>query len=204
MSAMYAICKVKNVDLRFKTIVTAYKELPNTNQEVSVCEFCVPFFNYFKRFMKYMISLTQPVHFVCKCCGFDRRLSAYWLEKVSTTPSSSSTTWSSCRSWRPTFFSIHLLGWDMLRAHFYRFVVLYRPLVVFEKNISSKQGHMRSNWFKMLTANFILYIQVILCSMIKDFDWREWVSVSFSATPFVSNSPYPLQSLQKLSSAGAG
>ncbi|TSQ12704.1 Retinoblastoma-associated protein [Bagarius yarrelli] len=33
MSAMYAICKVKNVDLRFRTIVTAYKELPNTNQE---------------------------------------------------------------------------------------------------------------------------------------------------------------------------
>lgn len=33
MSAMYAICKVKNVDLRFKTIVTAYKELPNANQE---------------------------------------------------------------------------------------------------------------------------------------------------------------------------
>lgn len=33
MSAMYAICKVKVVDLRFKTIVTAYKELPNTNQE---------------------------------------------------------------------------------------------------------------------------------------------------------------------------
>ncbi|KAJ7995938.1 hypothetical protein DPEC_G00231890 [Dallia pectoralis] len=33
MSAMYAICKVKNVDLRFKTIVTAYKNLPNTNPE---------------------------------------------------------------------------------------------------------------------------------------------------------------------------
>uniref|UniRef100_A0A8C9SXC7 Retinoblastoma 1 n=1 Tax=Scleropages formosus TaxID=113540 RepID=A0A8C9SXC7_SCLFO len=33
MSAMYAICKVKNIDLRFKTIVTAYKSLPNTNQE---------------------------------------------------------------------------------------------------------------------------------------------------------------------------
>ncbi|XP_031428231.1 retinoblastoma-associated protein isoform X2 [Clupea harengus] len=33
MSAMYAICKVKFVDLRFKTIVTAYKELPNTIQE---------------------------------------------------------------------------------------------------------------------------------------------------------------------------
>ncbi|XP_056449509.1 retinoblastoma-associated protein [Gadus chalcogrammus] len=33
MSAMYAICKVKNVDLRFKTIVTAYKTMPNTNQE---------------------------------------------------------------------------------------------------------------------------------------------------------------------------
>uniref|UniRef100_A0A8C2INQ3 Retinoblastoma 1 n=1 Tax=Cyprinus carpio TaxID=7962 RepID=A0A8C2INQ3_CYPCA len=33
MSAMYAICKVKNVDLRFKTIVTVYKEMPNTNQE---------------------------------------------------------------------------------------------------------------------------------------------------------------------------
>ncbi|XP_051537752.1 retinoblastoma-associated protein-like [Myxocyprinus asiaticus] len=33
MSAMYAICKVKNVDLHFKTIVTAYKKLPNTNQE---------------------------------------------------------------------------------------------------------------------------------------------------------------------------
>ncbi|XP_070773147.1 retinoblastoma-associated protein isoform X5 [Enoplosus armatus] len=33
MSAMYAICKVKSVDLRFKTIVTAYKNMPNTNQE---------------------------------------------------------------------------------------------------------------------------------------------------------------------------
>ncbi|NXH17058.1 RB protein, partial [Bucco capensis] len=33
MCSMYAICKVKNVDLRFKTIVSAYKELPNTNQE---------------------------------------------------------------------------------------------------------------------------------------------------------------------------
>lgn len=34
MSAMYAICKVKSVDLRFKTIVTEYKNMPNTNQEV--------------------------------------------------------------------------------------------------------------------------------------------------------------------------
>uniref|UniRef100_A0AAQ4R613 Retinoblastoma 1 n=1 Tax=Gasterosteus aculeatus aculeatus TaxID=481459 RepID=A0AAQ4R613_GASAC len=33
MSAMYAICKVKGVDLRFKTIVTAYKDMANTNQE---------------------------------------------------------------------------------------------------------------------------------------------------------------------------
>ncbi|XP_062907202.1 retinoblastoma-associated protein isoform X5 [Mobula hypostoma] len=33
MCSMYAICKVKNIDLRFKTIVTAYKDLPNTNQE---------------------------------------------------------------------------------------------------------------------------------------------------------------------------
>ncbi|KAM3600922.1 uncharacterized protein V6R79_004617 [Siganus canaliculatus] len=33
MSAMYAICKVKSVDLRFKTIVTAYKNMPNSNQE---------------------------------------------------------------------------------------------------------------------------------------------------------------------------
>uniref|UniRef100_UPI003AAFA32C retinoblastoma-associated protein isoform X1 n=1 Tax=Centroberyx gerrardi TaxID=166262 RepID=UPI003AAFA32C len=33
MSAMYAICKVKNVDLRFKTIVTAYKNMSNTRQE---------------------------------------------------------------------------------------------------------------------------------------------------------------------------
>lgn len=33
MSAMYAICKVKSVDLRFKTIVTSYKNMPNTNQE---------------------------------------------------------------------------------------------------------------------------------------------------------------------------
>uniref|UniRef100_A0A8C2YGP2 RB transcriptional corepressor 1 n=1 Tax=Coturnix japonica TaxID=93934 RepID=A0A8C2YGP2_COTJA len=33
MCSMYGICKVKNVDLRFKTIVSAYKELPNTNQE---------------------------------------------------------------------------------------------------------------------------------------------------------------------------
>ncbi|KAM9846676.1 retinoblastoma-associated protein [Aulostomus maculatus] len=33
MSAMYAICKVKTVDLRFKTIVTAYKNMSNTSQE---------------------------------------------------------------------------------------------------------------------------------------------------------------------------
>uniref|UniRef100_A0A674HUP8 Retinoblastoma-associated protein n=1 Tax=Terrapene triunguis TaxID=2587831 RepID=A0A674HUP8_9SAUR len=33
MCSMYGICKVKNVDLRFKIIVTAYKELTNTNQE---------------------------------------------------------------------------------------------------------------------------------------------------------------------------
>ncbi|XP_068186956.1 retinoblastoma-associated protein isoform X2 [Antennarius striatus] len=33
MSAMYAICKVKSVDLRFKIIVSAYKNMPNTNQE---------------------------------------------------------------------------------------------------------------------------------------------------------------------------
>ncbi|XP_053139732.1 retinoblastoma-associated protein isoform X2 [Hemicordylus capensis] len=33
MCSMYAICKVKNIDLRFKTIVTAYKELTNANQE---------------------------------------------------------------------------------------------------------------------------------------------------------------------------
>lgn len=34
MSAMYAICKVKSVDLRFKSIVSAYKNMPNTSQEV--------------------------------------------------------------------------------------------------------------------------------------------------------------------------
>lgn len=39
MSAMYAICKVKSVDLRFKTIVTAYKNMPNTNQEVICLHF---------------------------------------------------------------------------------------------------------------------------------------------------------------------
>ncbi|KAM4796010.1 retinoblastoma-associated protein [Rhinophrynus dorsalis] len=33
MCSMYGICKAKNIDLRFKTIVTAYKELSNTNQE---------------------------------------------------------------------------------------------------------------------------------------------------------------------------
>ncbi|NXC45703.1 RB protein, partial [Penelope pileata] len=33
MCSMYGICKVKNVDLRFKIIVSAYKELLNTNQE---------------------------------------------------------------------------------------------------------------------------------------------------------------------------
>ncbi|XP_029458728.1 retinoblastoma-associated protein isoform X2 [Rhinatrema bivittatum] len=33
MCSMYGICKVKNVDLKFKTIVHAYKDLPNTNQE---------------------------------------------------------------------------------------------------------------------------------------------------------------------------
>ncbi|XP_051902931.1 retinoblastoma-associated protein [Hippocampus zosterae] len=33
MSAMYAICKVKSVDLRFKAIVSSYKNMPNTNQE---------------------------------------------------------------------------------------------------------------------------------------------------------------------------
>ncbi|XP_061558132.1 retinoblastoma-associated protein isoform X1 [Phycodurus eques] len=33
MSAMYAIYKVKSVDLRFKTIVSSYKDMPNTSQE---------------------------------------------------------------------------------------------------------------------------------------------------------------------------
>ncbi|XP_040281393.1 retinoblastoma-associated protein isoform X2 [Bufo bufo] len=33
MCSMYGICKAKNIDLRFKTIVTAYKKLTNTNQE---------------------------------------------------------------------------------------------------------------------------------------------------------------------------
>ncbi|KAM4699029.1 retinoblastoma-associated protein [Discoglossus pictus] len=33
MCSMYGICKAKNVDLRFKAIVTAYKELAHTNQE---------------------------------------------------------------------------------------------------------------------------------------------------------------------------
>ncbi|XP_032535227.1 retinoblastoma-associated protein [Chiroxiphia lanceolata] len=33
MCSMYGICKVKNIDLRFKIIVSAYKELCNTNQE---------------------------------------------------------------------------------------------------------------------------------------------------------------------------
>ncbi|XP_030056343.1 retinoblastoma-associated protein isoform X2 [Microcaecilia unicolor] len=33
MCSMYGICKVKNIDLKFKTIVHAYKDLPNTNQE---------------------------------------------------------------------------------------------------------------------------------------------------------------------------
>nr|XP_020670607.1 retinoblastoma-associated protein [Pogona vitticeps] len=37
MCAMYGICKVKNIDLRFKTIVTAYKELTSTNQETFKC-----------------------------------------------------------------------------------------------------------------------------------------------------------------------
>lgn len=43
MSAMYAICKVKSVDLRFKTIVTEYKNMPNTNQEVICFIFNEPF-----------------------------------------------------------------------------------------------------------------------------------------------------------------
>ncbi|XP_070588442.1 retinoblastoma-associated protein isoform X2 [Erythrolamprus reginae] len=37
MCSMYGICKVKNIDLRFKTIVTAYKELNNANQETFKC-----------------------------------------------------------------------------------------------------------------------------------------------------------------------
>uniref|UniRef100_A0A8C6XFA8 Retinoblastoma-associated protein n=1 Tax=Naja naja TaxID=35670 RepID=A0A8C6XFA8_NAJNA len=37
MCSMYGICKVKNIDLRFKTIVTAYKELNSANQETFKC-----------------------------------------------------------------------------------------------------------------------------------------------------------------------
>ncbi|KAM9319955.1 retinoblastoma-associated protein [Gastrophryne carolinensis] len=33
MCSMYGTCKAKGIDLRFKTIVTAYKQLTNTNQE---------------------------------------------------------------------------------------------------------------------------------------------------------------------------
>lgn len=56
MSAMYAICKVKNVDLRFKTIVTAYKELPNTNQEVRLV------FLFFFLFFDDLIQMIIQVH----------------------------------------------------------------------------------------------------------------------------------------------
>nr|KAF6428341.1 RB transcriptional corepressor 1 [Rousettus aegyptiacus] len=34
MCSMYGICKVKNIDLKFKIIVTAYKDLPHAVQEV--------------------------------------------------------------------------------------------------------------------------------------------------------------------------
>ncbi|XP_077597036.1 retinoblastoma-associated protein [Stigmatopora nigra] len=33
MSSIYAICRVKSVELRFKTIVSSYKDMPNTSQE---------------------------------------------------------------------------------------------------------------------------------------------------------------------------
>lgn len=60
MSAMYAICKVKNVDLRFKTIVTAYKELPNTNQEVWTMVF------YIVDCLKWKMKWNCSWH----CCSF--------------------------------------------------------------------------------------------------------------------------------------
>ncbi|CAG02918.1 unnamed protein product [Tetraodon nigroviridis] len=58
MCAMYAICKVKIVDLRFKSIVTAYKNMPNTSQDSPNTRPPSP---------KYPAALTSsPIH-LCVC-----------------------------------------------------------------------------------------------------------------------------------------
>lgn len=64
MSAMYAICKVKNVDLRFKTIVTAYKELPNTNQEVRINLSCSPLNDLFQMIIQVILTIAQSLSLI--------------------------------------------------------------------------------------------------------------------------------------------
>lgn len=168
MSAMYAICKVKNVDLRFKTIVTAYKELPNTNQEVRVNLSCSLLNDLFQMIIQVILTIAQQSLFNFSGCV--RHLSVCWSERVSTTPSLSSTIWSSCRSSRLTFFSIPLLGWDMLPFTLsLNILLLYCPLVAW--------NHVQLN--KMFPTT--------TCG------WLE--GVCLPATTLVSHSSHPLQPL---------
>lgn len=118
MSAMYAICKVKSVDLRFKTIVTAYKNMPNTNQEVRVYFLLMNLNQKFDVFIYLFQAKALYCYIVLDCClslchiMCSRPSSMCWSPRATLTPSSSSTTKCSCRSWKPTSCSMHLLGWD--------------------------------------------------------------------------------------------
>lgn len=70
MSAMYAICKVKGVDLRFKTIVTAYKDMANTNQEVTPFKthhFYCPFINAAVIALQAELFLNASLHHILGC-----------------------------------------------------------------------------------------------------------------------------------------
>lgn len=100
MSAMYAVCKVKSVDLRFKTIVTSYKNMPNTSQEVTQA---------FKKIHE-ILSPWFLLNYLCLSVSC-RPLSMCWSLRTTTTPSSSSTTRCSCRSWKPTSSSMPPPGW---------------------------------------------------------------------------------------------
>ena len=76
MSAMYAICKVKNVDLRFKTIVTAYKNMPNTNQEVSTFRHQRPAFTLPRESVfvwNHILENTSGKSVVTICMVLDRK-----------------------------------------------------------------------------------------------------------------------------------
>jgi len=70
MCCVYAVCKVVDQDMKFKTIVSVYRQLPNTSQQVAL---------WFSLTLKTLVTLFSVIHYTQ---GQDARCSEYqdgWL-----------------------------------------------------------------------------------------------------------------------------